>query len=127
MSFHFGTGLCLEAKSLHEEALIAFFMSLSIDPDHVPSIVSIAEVMMKSGGDTLATAKSFLMNALRLDPRSHDAWMKLGHVAKMQGLSQQAAEFYQAAYELELSAPVQSFIWLAKTRAESGNKIFFSL
>lgn len=104
------TGLCLEAKSLHEEALIAFFMSLSIDPDHVPSIVSIAEVMMKSGGDTLATAKSFLMNALRLDPRSHDAWMKLGHVAKMQGLSQQAAEFYQAAYELELSAPVQSFI-----------------
>lgn len=104
-----GTGLCLEAKSLHEEALISFFMSLSIDPDHVPSIVSIAEVMMKSGGDTLATAKSFLMNALRLDPRSHDAWMKLGHVAKMQGLSQQAAEFYQAAYELELSAPVQSF------------------
>lgn len=104
------TGLCLEAKSLHEEALIAFFMSLSIDPDHVPSIVSIAEVMIKSGGDTLATAKNFLMNALRLDPRSHDAWMKLGHVAKMQGLSQQAAEFYQAAYELELSAPVQSFI-----------------
>ena len=62
MSFHFGTGLCLEAKSLHEEALIAFFMSLSIDPDHVPSIVSIAEVMMKSGGDTLATAKSFLID-----------------------------------------------------------------
>ncbi|CAH8349809.1 unnamed protein product [Eruca vesicaria subsp. sativa] len=104
------TGLCLEAKSLHEEALVSFFMSLSIDPDHVPSIVSIAEVMMESGGDTLATAKSFLMNALRLDPRSHDAWMKLGHLAKMQGLSQQAAEFYQAAYELELSAPVQSFI-----------------
>ncbi|EOA36817.1 hypothetical protein CARUB_v10008472mg [Capsella rubella] len=104
------TGLCLEAKSLHEEALISFFISLSVDPDYVPSIVSVAEVMMKSGGESLPTAKSFLMNALRLDPRNHDAWMKLGHVAKMQGLSQQAAEFYQAAYELELSAPVQSFI-----------------
>ncbi|ESQ34110.1 hypothetical protein EUTSA_v10006966mg [Eutrema salsugineum] len=104
------TGLCLEAKSLHEEALISFFLSLSIEPEHVPSIVSIAEVMMKSGGDSLPTAKSFLMNALRLDPRNHNAWMKLGDVAKMQGLSQQAAEFYQAAYELELSAPVQSFI-----------------
>ncbi|KFK28981.1 hypothetical protein AALP_AA7G073100 [Arabis alpina] len=103
------TGLCQEAKSLHEEALISFFMSLSIEPDHVPSIVSVADVMMKSGGESLATAKSFLMNALRLDPRNHDAWMKLGLVAKMQGLSQQAAEFYQAAYELELSAPVQSF------------------
>ncbi|KAG7655649.1 Tetratricopeptide repeat-containing domain [Arabidopsis suecica] len=68
------------------------------------------EVMMKSGDESLPTAKSFLMNALRLDPRNHDAWMKLGHVAKKQGLSQQAAEFYQAAYELELSAPVQSFI-----------------
>lgn len=102
--------MCLEAKSLDEEALVSFFMSLSIDPDHVPSIVSIAEVMMKSGGESLATAKSFLMNALRLDPRNQHAWMKLGLVANMQGLSQQAAEFYQAAYELELSAPVQSFI-----------------
>uniref|UniRef100_A0A1J3GME1 Tetratricopeptide repeat protein 7A n=1 Tax=Noccaea caerulescens TaxID=107243 RepID=A0A1J3GME1_NOCCA len=104
------TGLCLEAKSLHEEALISFVLSLSIDPDHVPSIVSVAEVMMKPGGESLPTAKSFLMNALRLDPKNHDAWMKLGHVAKMQGLSQQAAEFYQTAYELELSAPVQSFL-----------------
>ncbi|VVB07915.1 unnamed protein product [Arabis nemorensis] len=104
------TGLCLEAKSVHEEALVSFFMSLSIEPDHVPSIVSIADVMMRSGGESLATAKSFLMNALKLDPRNHDAWMKLGQVAKMQGLSQQAAEFYQAAYELQLSAPVHSFI-----------------
>ncbi|CAN8291176.1 unnamed protein product [Cochlearia groenlandica] len=104
------TGLCLEAKSLDEEALVSLFMSLSIEPDYVPSIVSIAEVMMKPGGESLATAKSFLMNALKLDPRNHNAWMKLGHVAKMQGLSQQAAEFYQAAYELEISAPVQSFI-----------------
>lgn len=104
------TGLCLEAKSLHEEALISFFLSLSIEPDHVPSIVSIAEVMMKSGDESLPTAKSFLMNALRLDPRNHDAWMKLGHVAKKQGLSQQAAEFYQAAYELELSADRKSVV-----------------
>ncbi|XP_010556455.1 PREDICTED: tetratricopeptide repeat protein 7A isoform X1 [Tarenaya hassleriana] len=104
------TGLSLEARSLHEEALASFFLSLSIEPDHVPSIVSTAEVMVKSGGESLAIARSFLMNALRLDPTNHEAWMNLGLIAKMQGLPQQAAEFYQAAYELKLSAPVQSFI-----------------
>ncbi|XP_071711112.1 protein NPGR1 [Rutidosis leptorrhynchoides] len=105
------TGLLCEAQSLHNEALVAFSISLSIEPDYVPSIISTAEVLLKMGGsETLPIAKSFLMNTLRLQPTNHDAWFNLGLICKKEGLMQQAAECFQAAYELESSAPVQRFV-----------------
>ncbi|KAI3785410.1 hypothetical protein L1987_44528 [Smallanthus sonchifolius] len=105
------TGLLLEAQSLHNEALIAFSVSLSIEPDYVPSIISTAKTLMKMGGtETLPIARSFLMNSLRLEPTNHDAWFNLGLICKKEGLVLQAADFFQAAHELESSAPVQSFV-----------------
>ncbi|PWA93057.1 Tetratricopeptide-like helical [Artemisia annua] len=105
------TGLLFDAQSLHNEALVAFSVSLSIEPDYVPSIISTAETLMKMGGaETLPIAKSFFMNTLRLEPTNHDAWFKLGMICKKEGLVQQAAEFFQAAHELKISAPVQSFV-----------------
>lgn len=102
--------MLFEAQSLHKEALVSFSISLSIEPDYVPSIVSTAEVLMKLGSQSLPIARSFLMNALRLEPTNHDAWMDLALISKMEGSLQQAAEYFQAAYELKLSAPVQSFL-----------------
>ncbi|KAK9066786.1 hypothetical protein SSX86_014109 [Deinandra increscens subsp. villosa] len=105
------TGLLFEAQSLHNEALIAFSISLSIEPDYVPSIISTAETLMKMGGnETLPIARSFLMNSLRLEPTNHDAWFNLGLICKKEGLVVQAADFFQAAHELKSSAPVQSFV-----------------
>ena len=100
-----------EAQSLHKEALIAFSVSLSIDPDYIPTIVSTAQVLMKVGGtQTLPIARSLLMNVLRLEPTNHSAWSNLGSICKREGKVQQAADFFQAAYELESTAPVQSFV-----------------
>nr|XP_043615579.1 protein NPGR1 [Erigeron canadensis] len=105
------TGLLCESQSLHQEALVAFSISLSIEPDYVPSIISTAETLMKLGGaETLPVAKSFLMNTLRLEPTNHDAWFNLGLICKKEGLMQQAADCFQAAHELKSSAPVQSFV-----------------
>ncbi|CAN1776038.1 Protein NPGR1 [Linum perenne] len=104
------TGTSLEAQELYREALISFSMSLSIEPDYVPSLVSTAAVLMKLGGESIPIARSFLMNALRLDPTNHEAWMNLGLISKQQGSLKQAADCFQAAYELKLSAPVESFI-----------------
>ncbi|XVF36424.1 hypothetical protein REPUB_Repub19eG0057400 [Reevesia pubescens] len=103
------TGLLFEAQSLYKEALVSFSVSLSIEPDYVPSIVSTAAVLTKLGSESFPIARSFLMNALRLDPTNHDAWMNLGLIAKMEGSFQQAADFFQAAYELKISAPVEAF------------------
>ncbi|XP_041017109.1 protein NPGR1 [Juglans microcarpa x Juglans regia] len=104
------TGILFEAQSLYKEALVSFSVSLSIEPDHVPSIVSTAEVLMKLGSHSLPIARSFLMNAVRLEPTNHQAWLNLGLLSKMEGSLQQAADYFQAAYELKSSAPIQSFI-----------------
>ncbi|CAL1395850.1 unnamed protein product [Linum trigynum] len=103
------TGTLFEAQELFREALVSFSMSLSIEPDYVPSVVSTAGVLMKLGGESIPIARSFLMNALRLDPTNHEAWMDLGLISKQQGSLQQAADCFQAAYELKLSAPLESF------------------
>ncbi|XVE70197.1 hypothetical protein DITRI_Ditri10aG0053300 [Diplodiscus trichospermus] len=103
------TGLLFEAQSLYKEALVSFSVSLSIEPEYVPSIVSTAAILVQLGGQSLPIARSYLMNALRLDPTNHDAWMNLGLIAKMEGSLQQAADFFQAAYELKMSAPVEAF------------------
>lgn len=103
--------MLFDAQSLYKEALVAFSISLSIEPDYVPSIISTAETLMKLGGtETLPIARSFFMNTLRLEPTNHDAWFKLGSICKREGLMQQAADFFQAAHELKSSAPVQSFV-----------------
>lgn len=101
-------GMLFEAQSLYKESLISFSLSLSIQPDYVPSIVSTAKVLMKLGNQSLPIARSFLMNALRLEPTNHEAWFNLGLLSKSEGLLQQAAEFFQVAHELKMSAPVQS-------------------
>ncbi|XP_047316353.1 protein NPGR1 [Impatiens glandulifera] len=103
------TGMMLKAQERKREALVAFSVSLSIEPDYVPSIVSTAEVLITMGSKSLPIARSFLMNALRLEPTEHRVWMNLGLISKMEGSTMQAAEFFQAAHELMMSAPVLPF------------------
>ncbi|KAG6400352.1 hypothetical protein SASPL_137179 [Salvia splendens] len=104
------TGRLFEAKQQYQDAIAAFAVSLSIVPDYVPSIISTAGILMKMSSRSLHIAKSFLMSALRLEPTSHEAWSNLGLAYKMEGSVQQAADAFQAAHELELSAPVQGFL-----------------
>ncbi|XP_058081128.1 protein NPGR1 [Magnolia sinica] len=104
------TGMLLEAQSLDNEALEAFSTALSIEPDHVPSMVSTAVILRKFGGSSLPIARSFVMNALRLEPMNHNAWLELGYVSKMEGSLQQAVDCFQAAFELKQSSPVQDFV-----------------
>ncbi|XP_074279223.1 protein NPGR1 [Silene latifolia] len=103
-------GMLLKARGLHNKALSAFSVSLSIDPDHIPSLVSTAEVFMELGGSSLPIAKSFFMNALQSDPTNHKAWSNLGLILKKEGLISQAADCFQAAVELESTAPVQPIL-----------------
>lgn len=104
------TGCLYKAQSLHKEALVAFSVSLSIDSDYVPSMVSAAAVLMTLGDRSLPAARSFLMNALRIDPTNHEAWMNLGFVSRMEGLLIKAVDCFQAAHELRLSSPVMNFM-----------------
>ena len=102
--------MLFEAQLLNKEALDAFSAALSMDPDHVPSMVSTSVLLMKNGEKSLPIARSLLMNALRVEPTNHDAWLNLGFVSKMEGSLQQAADCFQAACELKQSSPVQDFV-----------------
>ncbi|KAM1364670.1 hypothetical protein PS2_042752 [Malus domestica] len=100
--------VCIENKCLR--AHTNCITQIHPQPDHVPSTVSTAEVLMKLGSQSLPMARSFLMNALRLELTNHRAWLNLGLISKKEGSIQQAADFFQAAHELQLSAPVRSFV-----------------
>lgn len=89
----------------------AFQEALTIDPSHIPSLVSNAVVVNRLGNSEVVV-KSFLMNALSLDRMNHSAWYNLGLLYKSQGtLSSlsEAAECFEAAVFLEESAPVEPF------------------
>ncbi|WOL11640.1 tetratricopeptide repeat protein 7A [Canna indica] len=103
-------GILLEAQSMQQDALIALLVSLSIQPDYVPSMVSMAAILRTHGGKPTAVARSLLMNALRLEPTNHEAWLHLGFISKVEGSLHQAADCFQAAYELRQSSPVQNFV-----------------
>lgn len=102
--------MLFEAQSLNKEALDAFSAALSMDPDHVPSMVSTAVLLMKNGEKSLPIVRSLLMNALRVEPTNHDAWLNLGFVSKMEGSLERAADCFQAASELKQSSPVLDFV-----------------
>ena len=98
--------MILEAQSLHKEALAAFSVSLSFEPDYVPSMVSTGVVLRKIGGKSLPIARSFLTNALKIEPTSHDAWLNLGLVYKLEGSLHEAADCFRKACELKESSPI---------------------
>ncbi|XP_012085267.1 protein NPGR2 isoform X2 [Jatropha curcas] len=106
------TGLLYRKKGLHKEALKAFRGALEIDPDHAPSLVSMAVVLKQLGSQSNEVIRGFLMDALRLDRMNPSAWHNLGLLYKSEGSAssfQEAAECFEAAAFLEESAPVQPF------------------
>lgn len=105
------TGLLYEAKGLQQEALVSFRKALDAEPNHVPSLVSIARVLRQIGGESMATIRCFLTDALRLDRTNTTAWYNLGLLYKTYaGASAlEAVECFEAAALLEESAPVEPF------------------
>lgn len=106
----FITGKLLEAKGLRGDALSAFHVSSTLDPDHAPSMVATAALLAGLGRRARPAARSLLMNALQLDPMSHAAWLSLGRVYKMDGSLLQAADCFQAAHDLMASSPLEGFL-----------------
>ncbi|GAB2228391.1 hypothetical protein Drorol1_Dr00010229 [Drosera rotundifolia] len=103
------SGEFFKAQSLYKEALKNFTISLTMEPNYVPSIVSMADLLMNAGRGGVPVARSLLLNAVQVEPINHDTWFKLGLVAKLEGLLSQAADCFQASFELKSSAPVEPF------------------
>lgn len=110
--FDYIAGVLYERKGLFKESLEAFVIALSIDPTHVPSLISTAVVLRRLGSQLNILARSFLMDALQLDRMNASAWYNLGLLYKAEGNASsflEAAECFEAATFLEDTAPVEPF------------------
>ncbi|KAG0470323.1 hypothetical protein HPP92_017023 [Vanilla planifolia] len=107
-TFHI-KGSLHEARSETQAALSCYRNALAIDPDHVPSKVSLGALLWSGGSRPLAIAKSFLLDALKLEPTNHMAWHYLGMVHRDDGRLSDAADCFLAAAMLEESDPVENF------------------
>ncbi|XP_020221243.1 protein NPGR2 isoform X1 [Cajanus cajan] len=102
-------GTMYETKGLYKEALKVLRDALSIDPDHVPSLISTAVVLRMCSDRSNPAIRSFLMDALRHDRFNVSAWYNLGILHKDEGSMREAAECFETANFLEESAPVEPF------------------
>ncbi|KAG6395235.1 hypothetical protein SASPL_145876 [Salvia splendens] len=101
-------GLLYEAKGMQKEALKSFEKALDIDPNHIQSLISTAVIVRQLSEQSVAVAKSFLTDALRLDRSNHTAWYNLGLIYKSES-SATALECFEAAAMLQESEPIEPF------------------
>ncbi|RWR94376.1 tetratricopeptide repeat protein 7A-like protein [Cinnamomum micranthum f. kanehirae] len=102
-------GIMHEARGRIQEALAAYSNALSLDLDHVHCKVSIGALLWKMGPKSLPLARSFLSDALKLEPTNSLAWFYLGMVHKDEGRITDASDCFQAAAMLDESDPIESF------------------
>ncbi|WOL19115.1 tetratricopeptide repeat protein 7A-like [Canna indica] len=102
-------GHMLEACGHVEEALATYCSALSLDLNHVPCKASLGALLSKKGSNYLPVARSFISDALRLEPTNRMAWYYLGLVHRDEGRMSDAADCFQAASLLEDSDPIESF------------------
>lgn len=101
-------GLLYEAKGKDKEAQQSFWEALDIDPYHVPSLISVAKLLMKVGDQSLLpVARSFVRQAIRVDRTNHTAWYTLGLLLNSEPV--EAVECFEAAICLVETAPVEPF------------------
>ncbi|CAA7398589.1 unnamed protein product [Spirodela intermedia] len=105
-------GSVLEARGRALEALGAYANGVSAEAEHVGCKVSAGALLRKAAGsewESLAVARSFLCDALRLHPASGAAWFNLGLLHKQDGRPADAADCFQAASALDDSHPLEPF------------------
>ncbi|KAJ3681320.1 hypothetical protein LUZ60_015809 [Juncus effusus] len=98
-----------ESQELIQDALASYSDGLSMDLDHAPCKVSIGALLSKKGPKSLPVSRSFLSDALRLEPTNRTAWFYLGLVHREDCRPVDAADCFQAAAMLEESDPIESF------------------
>ncbi|XP_057531468.1 protein NPGR2-like isoform X2 [Amaranthus tricolor] len=105
-------GVLYQAKGLRKEAQKSFLEALDKDPNHVPSLLSMAEILVNLGDATQPVARSFVRQAICIDRTNHHAWHTLGliHRSEPAGASTaEAADCFEFAAFLADTAPVEPF------------------
>eukprot|EP00299_Pterocystis_sp_00344_P013834 c6819_g1_i3.p1 GENE.c6819_g1_i3~~c6819_g1_i3.p1 ORF type:complete len:595 (+),score=110.92 c6819_g1_i3:253-1785(+) len=109
---HFEVAMLMKSSNRFTECYASLKKALATDPDHVPSLVQIAQledstVLDASTGPS--SNRTLLQTAVRLDPTSHEAWYQLGLAHMKESNEMEAADAFLCAAELEQTCPVRPF------------------
>jgi cytochrome c-type biogenesis protein CcmH len=97
---HFFIGQMLASEGRYEDAARAFQAALRRKPDHVPSLVALADVMTDSaGGEISASARTLYKQAYTLDSTQVQSGMRAAMGAAQAGDEATAREEMIAIYE----------------------------
>ncbi|XP_042486580.1 protein NPG1-like [Macadamia integrifolia] len=102
-------GLMYKGRGQINEALAACSNALLFDESHVPTKVLIGALLWKISPKALPVARSFLSDALKLEPTNRLAWCYLGMIHRDHGRLVDASDCFQAASMLEELHPLESF------------------
>lgn len=102
-------GVVFDGRGQTNEALAAAASAVQIEPNHVPSKILMASLMLKNGSKAFPVCRSLLSDALRIEPTNRNAWYNLGLTHRDDGRIGDAADCFQAASMLEESDPIESF------------------
>ncbi|KAL1819778.1 hypothetical protein ACET3Z_014647 [Daucus carota] len=105
----YAEGIMCETRGEVTEALAAYVNALMIEPCNVPCKILLGALLPKMGTKWLASARTILSDALRIEPTNRMAWYQLALVHRDDGRLADAAECFQAATMLEESDPIESF------------------
>ncbi|GBG79903.1 hypothetical protein CBR_g30168 [Chara braunii] len=110
------TGLLEEAQAgdNKDEAYAAYENALAMDPTHAPSMIRLGVLLSQGGASSAPLARSYLTDALHIDPTDHLAWHTLGLLHKKEGRKAEAADCFNAALLLQMTAPAISFATLPR-------------
>ncbi|MGB8267207.1 MAG: tetratricopeptide repeat protein, partial [Candidatus Velthaea sp.] len=96
---HNKRGVALVAGGDREGAILAFLAALEAQPQHVPAIVNVGNLLLESG--MLADAVEHYEAALRLDDRYAPAYQNLGVALRRQGRRAESVRALRTASRIE--------------------------
>ncbi|GLT94053.1 hypothetical protein SLE2022_118150 [Rubroshorea leprosula] len=105
---HIEGAMCQE-RGQTREALSSYINAVLLEPSYVPCKVLIGALLSKIGVSALPVARTFLSDALRIEPTNRKAWYYLGIVHRNDGRIADATDCFQAASMLGESDPIESF------------------
>eukprot|EP00002_Diphylleia_rotans_P012908 TRINITY_DN2521_c0_g1_i1.p1 TRINITY_DN2521_c0_g1~~TRINITY_DN2521_c0_g1_i1.p1 ORF type:complete len:330 (+),score=53.10 TRINITY_DN2521_c0_g1_i1:850-1839(+) len=100
-------GLIAQSQLKTEEAMLHFTNALSIDSNHVDSLIQLAVLYSKRGDHQVA--KGYLETAIQIDEYNHIAWFHTAQNLQAMGDYDTAVEAFHTALSLEATAPAYAF------------------
>jgi len=100
-------GLIKEKEGVSAEAEQQYINAITINPQHIPSLIALGRLQMESGKTLLA--EHYLTEATKQSPNEYAAWHHLGCLYQKSGEHSKASEYFLTALRFEGASPIRPY------------------